>query len=145
MKQGTMVTVYLVPVHEGRMVTFDVRAREAQGRWLPWSVLEFAGNPYMTASELADDWCDGAISDLSLVDVMSFNPPGGGWELAIVFRAELTALPRPREDRTPAVFDPGRFDAIGPFDPVDLQRWVEWRAPAGKALATPRKGGELLF
>ncbi|KAA0238069.1 hypothetical protein EDM76_05445 [bacterium] len=120
MKQGTMVTVYLVPVHEGRMVTFDVRAREAQGRWLPWSVLEFAGNP-------------------------SFNPPGGGWELAIVFRAELTALPRPREDRTPAVFDPGRFDAIGPFDPVDLQRWVEWRAPAGKALATPRKGGELLF
>ncbi len=144
-KQGTTVTVHLVPVHEGRLVAFDVRAREAQGRWLPWCVLEYAGNPYVTASELAEDWCEGAISDLRLADVMSFSPPGGGWELAIVFRVELTALPRQRDDRAPAVFEPGRFDAIGPFDPVDLQRWVETCPPGASGGAARPSGGWLLF
>lgn len=140
-----MVTVHLVPVHEGRLLAFDVRAGEAQGRWLPWCVIEFAGNPYVTASELADDWCEGAISDLALADVMSFTTPGGAWELAIVFRAELTALPRPRKDRVPAVFERGRFDSIGPFDPVDLQRWVESKGPSGGEQSSRGTDGGLLF
>ena len=67
---GAHVAVYVVPVFEGRLVVFDVAARAARGRWLPWDVLEFGGNPYETAAALADDWCEGAVSDLALADVM---------------------------------------------------------------------------
>jgi hypothetical protein len=121
---GTHITVYLVPVFAGRLVVFDVSVSEARGRWLPWDVLEFGGNPYEAASALADDWCGGAVSDLALVDVMSFEVEGGGWELAIIFRAELTESPAGDDARTPFVFARGSFDAIGSFDPVDLERWV---------------------
>jgi hypothetical protein len=122
---GTHITVYLVPVLEGRLVAFDVSAREARGRWLPWDVLDWRGNPYECASALADDWCGGAIGDLRLADVMSFPFEGGGWELALIFRAELTAPAAGDDVRTPYVFPAGAYDAIGNFDPVDLQRWVE--------------------
>jgi hypothetical protein len=134
---GTHITVYLVPVFEGRLVVFDVSAPEARGRWLPWDVLDWGGNPYECASALADDWCEGAISDLRLADVMSFAVEGGGWELAIVFRAELTTAPSADDVRTPFVFAPGAYDAIGSFDPIDLQRWLEGggegREPGGRA------------
>jgi len=130
---GTHVTVSLVPVYEGRLCVFDVHAREARGRWLPWDVLGFGENPYEAASTLADEWCDGVISDLSLVDVMSFPVDGGGWELAIVFRAELSALPRGDDARAPYLFEAGRYDALGNFDPVDLERWVtSGAAPRGE-------------
>ena len=137
---GTHITVYLVPVLDGRLVTFDVSAAEARGRWLPWDVLEWGGNPYECAAALADDWCGGAVSDLRLVDLMSFSVEPNGWELAAVFRAELTGEPPADDVRRPFLFPPHEYDAIGNFDPVDLQRWVESsvgvRAPAS---------GDLLF
>jgi hypothetical protein len=126
---GTHISVYLVPVYRRRLVVFDVEAPQARGRWLPWDVLDFRGNPYETAAALADTWCGGAISSLTLADVMSFPFEGGGWELAIVFRAELTEMPPARDGRSPFVFREGEFDAIGLFDPVDIERWVT-AAPA---------------
>ena len=121
---GAHVAVYLVPVFEGKLVVFDVAAQAARGRWLPWDVLEFGGIPYEAAASLADQWCDGAISDLSLADAMSFPFGTEGWELALVFRAELTALPTGDDARTPFAFELGQVDAIGNFDPVDLERWI---------------------
>jgi len=141
-RSGAHVAVYLVPVFEGGLVVFDVSARAARGRWLPWDILEFGGNPYEAAATLADNWCGGALSDLSLVDVMSFPFEGEGWELAIVYRAELTELPRADDARTPFRFGPGEYDAIGSFDPVDLQRWVEQHGNATRRTQTP---GSLLF
>jgi hypothetical protein len=125
---GTHIAVYLVPVFEGRLVVFDVSANAARGRWLPWDILGFGANPYEAAAELSDLWCGGAVSDLALVDVMSFAYGAGGWELSIVFRAELTELPPPDGTRAPFAYAPGEFDAIGNFDPVDLERWVNRRA-----------------
>jgi hypothetical protein len=127
-RNGAHVAVYLVPVFEHGLVVFDVTARQARGRWLPWDVMEFGANPYETAAALADDWCDGNLSDLMLVDVLSFPFEGEGWELAIVFRAQLTSMPAPDDARTSHRYPPGEFDAIGQFDPIDLRRWVE-RAP----------------
>lgn len=127
---GAHVAVYLVPVFEGRLVVFDVQASAARGRWLPWDILAFGANPYEAAAELADSWCNGDVSDLALVDAMSFPFGVEGWELALVFRAELTALPPGDDARTPVPFDAGEFDAIGNFDPVDLERWVSRGAPA---------------
>ncbi len=121
---GTHVTVYVVPVFEGRLVAFDVTAPQARGRWLPFTVLGFRQNPYEAAAGVADRWCGGMVTDLGIVDVMSFEVDGGGWELAIIFRAELSQLPEPEADRSPYVFEPGAFDAIARFDPVDLERWV---------------------
>ncbi|MGE5595101.1 MAG: hypothetical protein ACM3S1_03585, partial [Hyphomicrobiales bacterium] len=118
------ITLYVVPVFEGRLVAFDVSAREARGRWLPFTVLDFAQNPYEAASMICDAWCQGQVSDLSLADVMSFVVERGAWELAIVFRAELMAAPKAQPNREPFIFAPGQFDAIGAFDPVDLERWV---------------------
>ncbi len=138
---GAHVAIYLVPVYEGRLVVFDVAASAARGRWLPWDILAFGGNPYEAAAELADNWCEGAISDLALADVLSFPFGAGGWELAIVFRGDLTALPRGDDARTPVVFDEGEFDAIGNFDPVDLERWVRQGGPPPEA----RPAGGLLF
>lgn len=143
---GTHITVYLIPVFEGGLVVFDVRAREVRGRWLPWDVLDFGANPYEAASGLADDWCDVALKDLALVDVMSFPVEGGGWELAIVFRAELGALPPGDDARSPYRFEPGRYDAIGPFDPIDLERWVGTpRAQPAASPPPPAKAQGLLF
>jgi hypothetical protein len=67
---GAHVAVYVVPVFEERLVVFDVAASAARGRWLPWDVLPFGGNPYETAAELADTWCEGAVADLALADAM---------------------------------------------------------------------------
>lgn len=148
---GAHVTLYLVPVYSNSLVVFDVHVPQARGRWLPWDVLDFGGNPYETASRLADDWCQGNVRDLTLVDVMSFAVPGGGWELAIVFRAELTELPVADEARTPVACEPGHVDAIGSFDPVDLERWVGAKArPSGPeetapVPALPAAPGGLLF
>jgi hypothetical protein len=134
---GAHVAVYLVPVFQGRLVVFDVQASAARGRWLPWDVLEFGANPYEAAAALADAWCQGAVSDLALADAMSFPFGGEGWELALVFRAELTARPQGDDARTTVVFDEGEFDAIGNFDPVDLERWVRRSQPG----TTPKPGG----
>lgn len=135
---GAHITVNLVPVFQGRLVAFDVTASEARGRWLPWTVLPFGGNPYETASDLAEEWCRGAVADLRLVDVMSFSLVRGSWELAIVFRAQLTEKPPSLRDRIPSIYEPGHFDAIGSFDPVDLRRWVE-SGPGGEG------GARLVF
>lgn len=136
---GAHVAVYLVPVFEGRLLVFDVAASAARGRWLPWNILDFGANPYEAAAALADSWCAGAISDLVLADAMSFPFPPNGWELALVFRAELTELPAGDTARTPLLFETGEFDAIGNFDPVDLERWVT------RGKVTDAKPGGLLF
>lgn len=121
---GAHIAVYLVPVFEGRLVVFDVPVREARGRWLPWTVMGFGENPYETAAELADDWCESAVSSLEIVDALSFPFEGEGWELALVYRAELTMLPPGDDARRPFAYPRGEADAIGRFDPVDLLRWV---------------------
>ena len=121
---GLQVTIHLVPVRDGGLLAFDVSAQGAHGRWLPWAVLEFGQNPYEAASTLADDWCAVSLRDLALVDVMSIESEGGGWELAIVFRAVLAEMPAGDGERRPFLFALGAFDAIGAFDPVDLERWV---------------------
>ena len=92
--------------------------------WLPWDVLETHENPYEAASELADLWCGVALTSLALADVMSFTLPGGSWELAVIFRAELSAAPLGDAERRPFIYTPRQYDAIGSFDPVDLERWV---------------------
>ena len=132
---GMHVTVHLVPVSEERLVVFDVIADQARGRWLPWTVLPFGGNPWETAARLADDWLHGAVDDISLADVLSLQVPAGGWELAVVFRVQLTRVPANDGVREPFVYAEGAFDAIGSFDPVDLERWV-------KAKTTPGASGD---
>lgn len=141
---GTHITVTLIPVFEGRLVVFDVAAKEARGRWLPWDILRWGDNPYICASELVDGWCDGAVTDLALVDVLSFQVPAEGWELAIVFRAELSALPPGDDARRPFAFPTGHFDAVGNFDPVDLERWVTGHGAGASEPATVEATG-LLF
>lgn len=142
---GTHVTVYLAPVFEGRLVVFDVAAREARGRWLPWDVLDWRANAYEAASALADQWCDVPLSDLTLIDVMSFPTEGGGWELAIIFRGELMEPPKGDAARVPFVYPEGQFDALGNFDPVDLARWVSAGPQTRPAAPKKPDGPPLLF
>jgi|GEM_PF-876907 len=139
---GTHIAVYVVPVYQGRLVAFDVTAPQARGRWLPFTVLGFRQNPYEAAAGVADQWCGGMVTDLGIVDVMSFDVDGGGWELAIVFRAELSHLPEPQRDRAPYVFEPGHFDAIARFDPVDLERWVTAGRPTVTETGPSSNGGD---
>jgi hypothetical protein len=140
---GAHLAVYLVPVFEGGLVVFDVAAPEARGRWLPWNILAFRGHPYEEAAGLADDWCDGEISDLRLIDVMSSASATGSWELAVVFRAELTAVPAGDRDRHPVRLPPGTIEPVGPFEAVDLERWVD--APAALGLRPGSPGPFLIF
>jgi hypothetical protein len=139
---GAHLAVYLVPVFDGRLVAFDVHTAGARDRWLPWGILTFGGNPYEDASALADDWCQGAVADLRLVDVISGSAMGS-WELALVFRAELTAMPAADARRSPVPL-PRPLDAsIRQFQPADLERWL---CDAGPSSA-PAEGhpGQLLF
>jgi hypothetical protein len=140
---GAHVAVYLAPVFQGQLVVFDVAASAARGRWLPWDVLEFGAGPYEAAATLADEWCEGAVSELTLVDALSFPFDAGGWELALVFRAELTALPAGDDARRPQLLGLDALDSIGNFDPVDLERWVlAGETPPGPSAHKPK---DLLF
>jgi hypothetical protein len=134
---GAHIAVYLVPVFERRLIVFDVSASAARGRWLPWDILDFGANPYEAAASLVDLWCGGAVSDLALVDAMSFPYPGEGWELALVFRAELTEMPEGDDAREPFAYEDGEFDALGNFDPVDLERWVKRNEPRAENAGQP--------
>lgn len=140
---GAHLAVYIVPVFEGGLVVFDVTAAEARGRWLPWNILAFRGNPYEEAAALADDWCDGEIADLRLADVISTTSAAGSWELAIVFRAELTAMPGGDRDRHPVRLPPATIEPVGPFEAVDLERWAG--APPAPALPPGQPGSSLIF
>jgi hypothetical protein len=122
---GAHIAVFVVPVFEGRLVAFDVQAPGVEGRFLPWTVLAFGGNPYADASLLMDDWCQGALASLRLVDVIGERRAEGSHELAIVFRAELTAAPAGDAHRTPVHLSPEDLESINDFAPADLQRWVE--------------------
>lgn len=140
---GTHISVYLIPVFERQLVVFNVQARAAEGSWLPWDVLPWQGNPYATASELGDDWCDGAVTDLRLVDSLSHQLPDDAWELALVFRATLTAKPPGDEHRTPVLVQAGALSPVGQFETVDLERWVA--EPEPDSSPTPVAGNGLVF
>ena len=139
---GTFLSVHVVPVHEGRLVAFDVTTPEAEGRWLPWAILDHGGNPYETASALIDDWCRGStMTDLRLVDVISRPTPGSAWELAIVFRAELTGTPGGDERRHPHACDIGDYEGLCGFGAVEIERWLG----SASAQAELWQGKALLF
>ena len=122
MADGVLLSVHVVPVLEGRIVAFTLAAGGPKGRWLPWTVLPQGANPYEIASAVVDEWCDGAMSDLRLADVIS-REGNGGWELAIVFRAELTALPLGARG-APRVCEAADLAAVQGFEAVDLERWL---------------------
>jgi len=140
---GMVVTVYLVPVYQGRLVVFDVTAPGAKGRWIPWQVLEFGQVPYESAAQLTDAWLNGEVTSLSLVDVMMLPMDGGGCELAIIFRCDVTALPARTAQRDAFAYPDGHLDAIGGFDPVDLERWL-LQTPAQADSRSPAPPGENL-
>ena len=142
MADGVLLSVHVVPVLEGRIVAFVLDPPGPKGRWLPWTVLPQGSNPYEIASTVVDEWCDGAMSDLRLADVIS-REGEGGWELAIVFRAELTALPG-HERGAPRVCDPQDLAAVQGFDAVDLERWLGGGA-AATSPAEEAEGGRLVF
>ncbi len=129
MAGGVLLTVHVAPVLEGRIVAFVLEAGGPKGRWLPWTVLPQGGNPYEFASTIVDEWCDGAMSDLRLVDVIS-RERDDGWELAVVFRAELTALPR-GERGAPRICEAPDLATVQGFEAVDLERWLGSGAEPG--------------
>ena len=144
MAGSVLLTVHVVPVLQGQLVAFLLEAPGPGGRWLPWTVLKQGANPYEIASTIIDEWCDGAMSDLRLVDVIS-REGDEGWELAVVFRAELTARPR-GERGEPRVCDSPDLESVHGFERVDLERWLGMAA--GPAVATPTPdpdGPQLVF
>jgi hypothetical protein len=142
---GAHIAIYLVPVFEGQLVAFDVSARGAEGRWLPWNVLPYGENPYVEASALADDWCDGAMQDLRLVDVLT-GVAEESWELSLLYRVELTALPGGDGARVPVALAPPLESPVRQFS--DLERWVAAGQPSNArrpASPQPSDSPKLLF
>ena len=138
--QQPILTVSLIPVVTGQLLAFDVSAPEAQGRWLPWTVLEYGQSPWECASLLGDEWCDGHINAIRLVDAISNFATNGGWELALVFRAELTLIPSAKPDRAPVIVSAGDSSLLNSFAEVDISRWVAGdppHAPGGSTPASP--------
>lgn len=121
---GTLITTHVVPVFQGSLVVFEVDSSAARGRWLPWTTMEYGENPYVTASAVVDEWCQGAVKELRLVDVISTALDSGVWELSIVFRAELSASPAAASQRRPTLVAPEKAGRVGHFDQVDIERWV---------------------
>lgn len=124
-----VITVSLVPIHGGDVVAFEVTAREARGVWLPWTTLEFGQSPWESASILADEWCDGHEIAIDLVDAISILD-GDAWQLAIVFRARLAALPSAKADRVPVAAHDHGDSLCNPFSAADVSRWAQAPVPA---------------
>jgi hypothetical protein len=145
-RDGAHIAVYLVPVFDGRLVAFDVNARGAQDRWLPWNVLPYGENPYVEASALADDWCGGAMRDLRLADVLSGSAEES-WELSLLYRLELTAMPRGDALRKPVALALPLESSIRQFETADLERWVRSAQPGNPPPrpAAPQDSPKLLF
>ena len=141
MAAGVLLTVHVAPVLEGQLVSFVLDGGPS-GRWLPWTTLKHGANPYEIASTVVDEWCDGAMSDLRLIDVIS-REGDGGWELAVVFRAELTALPR-GERGAPRVCDPQDLAGVRGFEAVDLERWLGTVPTTPVAAPAPEPDGSRL-
>ncbi len=127
------LTVHVVPVFKGVLIAFDVDAPEASGRWLPWTPLEHGGNPWETASAIVGEWCGGAVVELRLVDVIA-RGAGAEWGLALVFRAELTALPG-GERGQPHPCAPPEHGSVRGFAAADLARWLA-QSPGGVAASS---------
>jgi hypothetical protein len=126
---GAHLAVHLVPVFDGCLVAFDV-GPPAPGRWLPWDLLPYGGNPYETAAALGDEWCDGAVIDLRLCDALSLDGPDESWELALIFRAELDAMPAGDDARAPVALAAGpALATVTRFAAADLERWLGSPAP----------------
>ncbi|MGD9934561.1 MAG: hypothetical protein AB7T37_12710 [Dehalococcoidia bacterium] len=140
---GLQVSVYIVPVYQGRLVAFDIHAKAVSGRWLPWAVIDYRQNPYEAAALLADDWLDVGLDDLRVVDVLSAEGPLRGWELAIVYRAELSELPKGDSDRAPYLYPADGYDAIAIFEPTDFERWVGAVGTQSNAPATSTAPGDV--
>ncbi len=130
MTNAPLVTVHAVPVHAGRVVAFAAEVPDdpgAGGRWLPWTPLAPGGEPWETASALVDEWCGEArAAELRLLDALA-----AGRGLALVFRAELTAMPDARRG-VPHACAPADLDAIRGFARADLERWLG--APSARPL-----------
>ncbi len=127
------VTVHAVPVHAGRLIAFAVDAPDdpgAGGRWLPWTPLPPGGEPWEMASALVDEWCGEArAAELRLLDALA-----AGDGLALVFRAELTAMPDARRG-VPHACARADLDAIRGFARADLERWLDaGEAPSAQPL-----------
>ncbi len=120
----SFISVHLVPLWQGRLVVFDIDEPPARGRWLPWTVAWFQANPYEVASALVEEWCGTFPHDLRFVDALSFETEGGGWELALVFRAELGEQPVSAAGRRLVLVDPADLAPVGRFDAADLARWA---------------------
>lgn len=140
---GAHLTVYLVPIFEARIIAFDVAAPGARDRWLPWGILTYGGNPYEDASALADDWCQGSVGDLRLVDVLT-GTAVGSWEVALIFRAELTAMPKADGKRSPVALSIPIEAPVRQFQPAELERWLGVVAGAQLPDETPQ-GERLVF
>ena len=121
---GALITAHIVPVFQRKLVVFEIIASAVRGRWLPWTTMAYGENPYVTAAAVVDEWCQGAINDLRLVDVISTQLDSGVWELSIVFRAELSAEPAASPQRTPVLVAAESAGRVGHFDQIDLERWV---------------------
>ena len=142
MADGVLLTVHVAPVLAGRIVAFVFGADGPQGRWLPWTPLPPGANPYEIAAAIVDEWCDGAVSDLRLADVIS-REGEEGWGLAIVFRAALTAPPR-GERGEPRPCDPQDLANIQGFAAVDIERWRSM-GPAVSPPAPAENAPRLVF
>lgn len=134
---GAHIAIYAVPVYDGKLVVYDIDASGITGRFLPWTVLAFGGNPYADASLLVDDWCQVPVSSLRLIDVIGGHQAEGSRELAIVFRAELFEPPRGDAHREPVLLDASDLEPIGPFPVTELQRWLAAGTPPAPAAPEP--------
>ena len=79
------------------------------------------------------------MTDLRLADVIARPARDAIWELAIVFRAELTGAPGGDERRHPHPCAAGEYEGISGFGAVEIERWLgggrgETPVPRGRAL-----------
>ena len=143
MAGGVLLTVHVAPVLQGQLVAFLLEAPGPGGRWLPLTVLKQGANPYEIASTIIDEWCDGAMSDLRLVDVIS-REGDDGWELAVVFRGGAHGDAARGSGRAARLRLAGPGGVHG-FEAVDLERWLGMAAALAVATPPPSRRPQLVF
>jgi len=143
---GAFVSVYLVPEWDGQIVAFDIAAKEARGRWVPWTVADYGASIWETASALGDEWCGDTVETIDLVDTISLETETSGWELALIFRARLKAMPDGETGRI-AVLTRGDDDRLSMrFAAADMDRWIAPDASVPGGPAAPQSpSGTVLF
>lgn len=120
---GLSLTVDLVTVHDGRVVSFRWPGLSRLGTapdhlWLPWDQLDHGEAPGAAVVRVLSQWTGRTdlVVDARMADLYSLVHDDKVWHVSFIFRVVLREVPAPI----------GHIDGVEVYAPEDLPESLGW-------------------